>query len=174
MNICAFARVQVSFAELLVAATDRGVCFLTWCDGDELGHLGAHCAKTGLVLAAPGGKLARHHLEAATEQLIAYGEGEREDFDLELDLFGTEFQSAAWTVLRGIPFGMTITYGEQAKRLGKPGAFRAVGAANGSNPLPIIVPCHRVVASGGLGGFSGGAERKAGLLALEGYRQLLD
>lgn len=168
MNTCAFVRVQASFAELLVAATDKGVCFLTWSDGGEPGRLEAHCAKSGLVLGAPGSELARHHLKVATEQLIAYGRGELEDFDVQLDLRGTEFQRGAWTVLRGIPFGETITYGEQAGRMGNPGAFRAVGAANGRNPAPILVPCHRVVARTGLGGFSGGLERKVGLLAIEG------
>jgi O-6-methylguanine DNA methyltransferase len=170
VTTCAFARVQTSFAELLVAASDKGVCFLTWCDGGEQQRLESHCATSDLVLEETGSELARQYLASAAKQLLAYGAGECEAFDLELDLRGTAFQRAAWTVLRGIPFGETITYGEQAVRMGKPGASRAVGSANGRNPVPILVPCHRVVASAGLGGYSGGLDRKVKLLAIEGQR----
>ena len=94
-------------------------------------------------------------LEAA-RQLSEYFAGERTVFELPLDPVGTPFQRAAWEVLRTIPFGRTISYGEQAARLGSPKAARAVGAANGRNPLPIVVPCHRVVGTGArLGGYAG-------------------
>ena len=168
MTSCAYVKVQTSFAELLVAATAKGVCFLTWCDGGERERLVAHCGTSDLSLAAEGSELAKQHLALAAAQLCAYGVGERKVFELALDLRGTAFQRAAWTVLQGIPFGETITYGEQAKRMGKPRASRAVGSANGRNPVPIVVPCHRVVASSGLGGFSGGLDRKVALLAMEG------
>jgi methylated-DNA-[protein]-cysteine S-methyltransferase len=88
---------------------------------------------------------------------------------VKLDLEGTEFQRKAWQAMRKIPFGETISYGEQARKVGKPKAYRAVGSANGKNPIPIIVPCHRVLASdGSLGGYSLGLSMKRRLLALEG------
>ena len=88
---------------------------------------------------------------------------------MKLDLEGTEFQRKAWQAMRKIPFGETISYGEQARKVGKPKAYRAVGSANGKNPIPIIVPCHRVLASdGSLGGYSLGLPMKRRLLALEG------
>jgi len=107
-------------------------------------------------------------LRAATAQLAEYFAGDRSTFDLPLDPIGTPFQQKSWDVLRTIPYGTTITYGEQAKRLGSPNAFRAVGAANGRNPISIIVPCHRVVGSdGSLTGFGGGLGAKAWLLEHE-------
>ena len=104
-------------------------------------------------------------LQQAADELGEYFAGTRVDFDVPLDPRGTAFQLAAWSALRTIPYGETVSYGEQAKRLGDPGKARAVGAANGRNPLPIIVPCHRVVgANGHLTGFGGGIETKAWLL----------
>ena len=104
----------------------------------------------------------------ARRQLAEYFTGERTDFDLPLDPVGTPFQQSAWTALLTIPFGETITYGEQARRMGDGRKARAVGAANGKNPLSIVVPCHRVVGSdGSLTGFAGGVETKAWLLAHE-------
>ena len=103
------------------------------------------------------------------KQLEQYFAGKRTSFDVALDLVGTEFQVKAWRALCRIPFGKTITYGQQASNIKKPKAFRAVGSANGKNPIPIIVPCHRVVASdGSLGGYSLGLKMKKQLLALEG------
>jgi methylated-DNA-[protein]-cysteine S-methyltransferase len=105
------------------------------------------------------------HLDAAEAQLAEYFAGTRRTFDLDLDPAGTDFQLRAWKALRRIPYGQTISYGEQAAELGDPGAARAVGAANGRNPLSIVVPCHRVVAaSGALTGFAGGLDTKAWLL----------
>jgi methylated-DNA-[protein]-cysteine S-methyltransferase len=104
-------------------------------------------------------------LVAAARQLGEYFSGARRDFDLPLDLHGTPFQRAAWSVLRTIPYGTTISYGEQAGRLGDRRKARAVGAANGRNPVPIVVPCHRVVgADGALTGFAAGTDVKAWLL----------
>ncbi|MEW2067213.1 methylated-DNA--[protein]-cysteine S-methyltransferase [Streptomyces sp. NPDC007346] len=101
-------------------------------------------------------------------QLTAYFAGELTTFDLPLDLHGTPFQRSVWAELRKIPYGETRTYGELAEELGKPGASRAVGLANGKNPVGIIVPCHRVIgASGGLTGYGGGLDRKQRLLAFE-------
>ena len=107
------------------------------------------------------------------KQLEQYFAGKRTSFDVALDLVGTEFQVKAWRALCRIPFGKTITYGQQALNIKKPKAFRAVGSANGKNPIPIIVPCHRVVASdGSLGGYSLGLKMKKQLLALEGVSEV--
>lgn len=104
-------------------------------------------------------------LAATVQQLGEYFAGQRTDFDLPLDPVGSEFQSAAWMALRLIPYGETVSYGEQARRMGDARKARAVGAANGRNPISIIVPCHRVVgANGSLTGFGGGIENKAWLL----------
>lgn len=104
----------------------------------------------------------------AKKQLREYFAGKRKGFDLPLRLEGTEFQRKAWRELQRIPYGRTISYGEQAKRLGVAKGTRAVGTANGKNPIAIIVPCHRVVARGGkLGGYGGGLPAKRTLLALE-------
>ena len=105
------------------------------------------------------------HLDRAEVQLSQYFAGSRRDFDLDLDPAGTDFQLRVWQALRGIPYGQTVSYGQQAVSMGEPGAARAVGAANGRNPLSIVVPCHRVVsASGSLTGFAGGVQTKAWLL----------
>ncbi|HUA23445.1 MAG TPA: methylated-DNA--[protein]-cysteine S-methyltransferase [Steroidobacteraceae bacterium] len=102
-------------------------------------------------------------------QLGEYFAGERRRFDLPLAPRGTDFQRQVWRALTEIPYGKTVSYGELARRIGKPSAPRAVGLANGANPLPIIVPCHRVIgADGSLTGFGGGLPIKRRLLALEG------
>jgi methylated-DNA-[protein]-cysteine S-methyltransferase len=107
-------------------------------------------------------------LDAAAAQLEQYFAGARTAFDLPLDLDGTAFQRRAWLELAAIPYGTTRSYGAQAKRLGRPHAARAIGAANARNPLPIVLPCHRLVgARGGLTGFAGGLEVKRALLAHE-------
>lgn len=104
----------------------------------------------------------------AFRQLREYFAGKRAEFDLPLAPEGTVFQRAVWRQLQEIPYGETISYGELARRVGNPKASRAVGSANGANPLPIVIPCHRVIASDGtLGGFGGGMPTKQMLLALE-------
>lgn len=108
-------------------------------------------------------------LTAAAAQLAEYFAGARQAFDLPLDFRGTDFQKAVWAQLLAIPFGETRSYAEIARAIGRPSACRAVGAANGRNPVSIIAPCHRVVgANGTLTGFAGGLEAKRRLLALEG------
>ncbi len=109
-------------------------------------------------------------LAEAAHQLDAYFGGDLVTFDLPLELHGTEFQRRCWLALASIPYGQTVSYGEQARRLGlDPDAARAVGAANGRNPLPIVLPCHRVIgADGSLTGFGGGLHVKRFLLEHEG------
>ena len=107
-------------------------------------------------------------LRPHARQLTEYFRGKRRAFDIKLDLRGTEFQIEVWNALLDIPYGETISYGELAGRVGRPNASRAVGAANGKNPIPIIVPCHRVIGSDGtLTGFGGGLPTKKALLELE-------
>lgn len=107
-------------------------------------------------------------LREAADQLRAYFAGERRDFDLPLAPQGTEFQQSVWSALREIPYGETTTYSAIANSIGRPKAIRAVGAANGANPIPIVIPCHRVIGSNGsMTGFGGGIDVKRQLLALE-------
>ena len=133
-------------------------------------------AVTGLYLAdhghAPepgvGWRLDDGRFRDVAAELAEYFAGERTAFDARLDLVGTAFQRRVWAALQAIPYGETISYGELARRIRSPGASRAVGRANGRNPVSIIVPCHRVIAAdGGLGGYGWGTDCKAWLLALE-------
>lgn len=130
------------------------------------------------LLGFPGGKMQRRHqpdwvedaglFERVIEQLRAYFAGELKQFDLPLAPTGTEFQRKVWSALQGIPYGETRSYGELAREVGNGNASRAVGAANGQNPIPVIIPCHRVIGAGGsLTGFGGGLETKQHLLELE-------
>jgi methylated-DNA-[protein]-cysteine S-methyltransferase len=115
---------------------------------------------------APQGDAAA--LAAAAIQLEQYFAGERTDFELDLELAGTPFERRVWEEVRAIPYGRTATYAEIARRVGRPGASRAVGRANARNPVAVIVPCHRVVGSNGsLTGYAGGLEMKRALLDLE-------
>ena len=118
----------------------------------------------------PNGARASHPiLQKVRAQLLEYFEGERQTFDLPLQPEGTEFQQRVWKALSKIPYGTTITYLELAERLGNPDSIRAAGRANGQNPLPIVIPCHRVIgADGKLVGYSGGINRKEWLLKHEG------
>ncbi len=144
----------------LVASAD-GLRAVLWNDDDPLRVRVGPSADAN----DPGHDAAAAVLEQATAELEEYFAGTRTAFDVALDPVGTDFQQQAWMALRTIPYGETISYGEQADRLGDRRKARAVGAANGRNPLSIIVPCHRVVGStGALTGFAGGLETKAWLL----------
>jgi len=140
-----------------------------------IGPLGVVASDAGVnAVLFDGGKLRPEGdspvLAEAARQLAAYFAGELVDFDLPLDLHGSEFQRRCWLALATIPYGQTVSYGEQARRLGLgPDAARAVGSANGSNPVPIVLPCHRVIgADGSLTGFGGGLHVKRFLLEHEG------
>lgn len=147
----------------LVAEGDALVA-LRFLDADDLADSPLGGAVDGLEDGADAPVLAE-----AAAQLAAYFAGDRHDFDLPLAPLGTEFQHRVWAALRRIGFGATATYGEIARAIGlTPAASRAVGLANGRNPLPIVVPCHRVIgANGTLTGYAGGLERKRILLDLE-------
>jgi O-6-methylguanine DNA methyltransferase len=158
------ARVDSAIGELRLASTVLGLAFL------ELPHSNGS-GLTGWVRRWMPGARVEHGFkpnQSAAKQLTEYLAGKRREFELALDLRGTEFQLAVWRALCAIPYGETISYAEQARRVGRPNAPRAVGAANGANPIAIIVPCHRVVnADGKLGGYGGGLPLKKRLLALE-------
>jgi len=151
-------RFPTPIGELLITASDSGLTGV-WFPG------------TGEVVAPPGdGRGPASAVLARTcEQLAEYFAGRRTTFDIPLDPLGTAFQRRVWDALRAIPYGATLSYSDLARRLGDVRATRAVGAANGRNPIPIIVPCHRVVgANGALTGFGGGLDRKRWLLEHEG------
>jgi methylated-DNA-[protein]-cysteine S-methyltransferase len=140
-----------------------------------IGPLGLVASDTGLAAVLFDGRRIRPEgsspvLDEAAGQLEAYFAGELVEFDLPLELDGTDFQRHCWLALASIPYGQTVSYGEQARRLGLgPDSARAVGAANGQNPLPIVLPCHRVIgADGSLTGFGGGLHVKRFLLEHEG------
>lgn len=155
MTLCTRS-VPSPVGELLLVASDVGLRAVLWPDDDRLSF------DDDLV------ECDHPILEAAETQLAEYFAGERTEFDLPLDPQGTDFQVATWKALADIPYGETATYGEQAERIGRPSAVRAVGAANGRNPLSIVLPCHRVIgADGSLTGFAGGIEAKRTLLDLE-------
>lgn len=153
------------FGPTFMAATPKGVLRLRWGvdDPEEVAE--------GLTEDFPlwGVKRAPERLEDAVGQLQAYFAGERRSFDLSTDLTGlTEFQQSVLEATAEVPFGRTITYGELAARIDRPDASRAVGSALGRNPVPIVIPCHRVVRSdGGLGGYTAGTGYKEQLLELE-------
>lgn len=136
-------------------------------DGQRLSCIGFPTGK-GVVTPRPHWRRADDAFGRVKDQLQEYFDGTRQEFDLPLDPRGTAFQRAVWRELTRIPYGETISYGELARRIGQPEASRAVGAANGANPIPIVIPCHRVIgANGSLTGFGGGIETKKRLLALE-------
>ena len=119
--------------------------------------------------AVPGAGEAARIVRETERQLGDYFAGRRREFDVPLAPAGTEFQQAAWKALAEVPYGITISYAELARRMDRPRAVRAVGAANGANPIPIILPCHRIIgADGTLTGYGGGLDTKKRLLSLEG------
>ena len=141
---------------LLLAADPEGLSLISFPSGSRMQR------------PAPGWQQDDGALAAALSQLAEYFAGTRQTFSLPLRPTGTAFQLSVWSALREIPFGATLSYGELARRIGRPSAARAVGAANGANPLPIVVPCHRVIgADASLTGFGGGLDTKRFLLAHE-------
>lgn len=147
--------------KLTLIGSDKGLAAILW-END----------RPGRVQATPDIKADQHPVLLATiQQLQEYFEGKRTTFSITLDLHGTAFQKDVWAILAAIPYGETRTYLQIAQQLNHPKAVRAVGAANGRNPVSIILPCHRVIAtSGALTGFAGGLPVKAALLSLEGAK----
>jgi methylated-DNA-[protein]-cysteine S-methyltransferase len=150
---------------LLCVVDEAGaVARIEFCNGGGADKAVERMRAAGAEIVEDAGRAAE-----VRRQLGEYFAGERREFDLPLAPQGTPFERAVWAELAKIPFGETRSYGEIARTLGRPGAARAVGRANGANPLPIVVPCHRVIgADGSLTGFGGGLDVKSRLLELEG------
>lgn len=150
--------------ELTLIASDAGLAAILW-ENDEPGRAGL----------TPRHRDGQHPLLCRTEQqLNEYFAGQRREFDVPLACHGTSFQQSVWQALRTIPYGQTRTYAQIAAQLDHPSATRAVGAANGRNPVSIITPCHRVIGSNGrLTGFAGGLATKQYLLGLESHQATL-
>ncbi|WP_404823782.1 methylated-DNA--[protein]-cysteine S-methyltransferase [Paenibacillus rhizovicinus] len=153
---------------LYLAATDSGLCQITLPNEASFDTVRAWIGKR-----IPDARLVQdpERLSAYSRQLKEYCDGTRKRFTFPLDFRGTKFQNAVWQALADIPFGETRSYAEIARTIGNPKAVRAVGTANGKNPIPIVVPCHRVIgANRTLTGFRGGLRMKEDLLRLEGVR----
>jgi methylated-DNA-[protein]-cysteine S-methyltransferase len=155
-----FTQIESPLGPLLLASSEAGLSEIQFVNGRHSARVKPEWKENAAALKEP------------IRQLRAYFSGELEDFDLPLAPQGTSFQQKVWSELCSIRYGETMSYGELARRIGNPNASRAVGLANGSNPIPIIIPCHRVIgANGKLTGYGGGLPIKEKLLALE-KRQL--
>jgi methylated-DNA-[protein]-cysteine S-methyltransferase len=152
--------VDSPIGRLFLAATDEGLTHILFLEGPD----------DEPAVVQGSGEAARIVRETR-RQLADYFAGRRREFDLPLAPAGTAFQLAAWRALAEVPYGKTMSYGELARRMARPNAVRAVGAANGANPIPIVLPCHRIIgANGTLTGYGGGLDKKRRLLELEGVR----
>jgi len=157
-DLLATTTVDSPIGRLTIVASDHGLRAVLWPDDDPV----------RVRLADTRERPDHRVVQLAATQLAEYFAGDRRSFDVPLDVVGTDFQRSAWDALCTIDYGTTVSYGEQAARMGDRRKARAVGAANGRNPVSIVVPCHRVVgADGSLTGFAGGVETKAWLLAHE-------
>lgn len=155
-----YSSVITRIGQVFVTATQKGVTKIFFGERGFRSYL-EKTAPQGLIPGGPAADMAR--------EIELYFDGGLTEFKTPLDMSsGTEFQRAVWQNLLTVPYGKVTTYGELAEKVGKPGAARAVGNAVGVNPLPIVVPCHRVVASNGLGGYTGGIDIKKVLLGVEG------
>jgi len=167
MEVVHTAEFETPIGSLLCASTERGLAYV------RLPRAGGRGFADWLRRQAPGAEVRTGFApnKLAVQQLLEYFDGKRASFELPLDLRGTKFQCRVWQALLEIPHGETRSYADVARAIRAPDAVRAVGAANGANPCAIVVPCHRVVASGGkLGGYGGGLPLKRRLLALEHAR----
>lgn len=155
------AALDSPIGRLSLAATSRGLAWIGFPTRGAAAQLARWATRHDLRMIDTDNK----HLGLAMDELLAYFDGTLRSFTVRLDVRGTEFQRRVWRGLRRIPYGQTVSYGQLADRIGRPGGQRAVGRANGQNCIPIIIPCHRVInAAGSLHGFGGGLRRKAFLL----------
>ncbi len=165
METLAASRFDTPIGPLRVVCSEKGLAYL------ELPHQNGRGLAGWMKLHAPEARLLDRRVanDAVIDQLLEYTTGARRAFEIDLDLRATPFQLAVYRHVAKIPYGETLAYSEIAERLGQPKAVRAVGAANGANPIPLVIPCHRVIARGGaLQGYAGGLELKARLLVMEG------
>lgn len=168
MQVVHTTRFDSPIGALRVASTAAGLAYL------ELPRASGSGLSGWLCRFAPGAEVREAYApqRAAIAQLLEYLEGKRERFEIPLDLRGTDFQRKVYQAVAAIPYGETRSYSGIARQIRRPRALRAVGAANGANPVPLVVPCHRVIASDGkLGGYGGGLRLKARLLAMEQSRE---
>ncbi|HEV8635155.1 MAG TPA: methylated-DNA--[protein]-cysteine S-methyltransferase [Chloroflexota bacterium] len=164
-----WSEVELGLGRFGLASTERGLVAILF--EHELPERGR---RLGGLVGAHDPRPDDGRNAAAARQLAEYARGERRSFDLPLEPRGTDFQRRVWTAVAAVPHGRTVTYREIARRVGQPRSVRAVGAANGANPLPIVIPCHRVVgADGQLHGYAGGLALKRRLLGLEGADGLM-
>ena len=161
----ATAVINTPLGDMLAGAAGDAICLLEF---DDCGRPERQVKTLRALFGAPVIRGGHALFGRLRNQLNQYFEGKRTAFDIPLAYPGTDFQRKVWQALRDIPYGQTMSYGEVARMAGKPGAARAVGAANGSNRIAIVIPCHRVIAAGGgPGGYGGGLWRKLRLLELE-------
>ncbi|NLJ44875.1 MAG: methylated-DNA--[protein]-cysteine S-methyltransferase [Bacteroidales bacterium] len=154
--------IETPLGEMKAAAVKEGICLLAFADSQ---NLGSDLEELERIFGSGIRSGSNWHLWALKRQLKEYFKGKRKEFSLKLVTPGTDFQKEVWNGLKEIPYGSTISYQEQAEKLNNPGAIRAVGHANGSNRIAIVIPCHRVIgADGSLTGYGGGLERKRWLI----------
>ncbi|MCP4228927.1 MAG: methylated-DNA--[protein]-cysteine S-methyltransferase [bacterium] len=164
-NHITYREIETQLCTFIGGVTERGVCLCEFADRGGFEKIKTRVEKRNKAEMIRGGNDILNQLE---DELKRYLDGSLREFSVALDLQGTPFQKEVWRQLLKIPYGETRSYGDIAKELGKPGAARAVGRANGENYVAIIVPCHRVIeAGGGLRGYGGGLDRKKYLLDLE-------
>lgn len=158
--------VDTPLGKMLAASTNEGICLLEFCDQEERATREVARLEGKLKCKVQPGKSTL--LAQLEKELGEYFNGRRKVFEVALNLLGTPFQQSVWQTVRQVPFGETRTYEHIAAVVGRPAAIRAVGAANGSNPVSIVIPCHRLInKQGGLSGYGGGLWRKEWLLKLE-------
>lgn len=165
-----YCHLESPLGPMIAGTTDRGLCFLEWHDRGGVPRILERVQKRYKRAVVEG---THRHLAQLGHELGEYFDGKRQDFSVPIAVDGTPFERQTWSLLQQIPYGVTWSYGDMARRMGKPGASRAVGRANGANYLAIVIPCHRVIESGGgLRGYGGGLWRKKRLLELEGATSL--
>jgi AraC family transcriptional regulator of adaptative response/methylated-DNA-[protein]-cysteine methyltransferase len=166
MENITYTIVPSPIGDFVAGATTKGCCIFEFADRGGLERIKARLLRRYRISLIEG---TNKHIDMMTKQVGEYFAGKRKEFSLTFDLKGTPFERSVWEELLKIPYGETRAYGELAAKLGKPGAARAVGRANGANYIPIIIPCHRVIdANGSLHGYGGGLWRKKWLLEHEG------
>jgi len=160
-----FKNLNSPLGEMIAGATDKGVCFLEWHDRGGVERIKQRVEKRYKMPLVEGNN---RHLDQLEKELMDYFNEKLKNFQVKVDVDGTTFEKKTWEQLLQIPYGETMSYGQIAIHLGKPGAQRAVGRANGANYLSIVIPCHRVIeANGNLRGYGGKLWRKKYLLELE-------
>ncbi len=164
-DIIATSTIKTPLGDMFCAATQKGVCILSFF---EQKNLEKQIKKVQDFFKAEIIPAHNQYFACLQKELDEYFEGKRTDFTIPLQLVGTSFQQSAWRVLMSVPYGETISYKQEAKLLKNPKAVRAVGCANGQNMIAILIPCHRIIQTGGgLGGYAGGLDKKEFLLNLE-------